>query len=238
MKPFSSRNLLLVAFSVLLGACQSQPASQAELTDVRSPAIEQLEHSLASGELAAADEQLTALQAAPEQGSQLEPYQRQLAEAYLQHGQLALQKGDINTATTALSRARSLMPTAPALTGGVNNAIVQARKIELDQTEAALQAAEAKATAKLIDPSAESSTIILTLKPMARLRRQLDALAADVVNFQCDASIQTPRNEDYPWLATLLSKRVQKLAPDFDLKLEHRMIHQQPAQIVLTPRKP
>ena len=51
-----------------------------------------------------------------------------LAEAYLQRSQIVLQKGDVNAAATALSRARALMPKAPALTGGVNSAITQARK--------------------------------------------------------------------------------------------------------------
>ena len=72
----------------------------------------------------------------------LEQYQRQLAEAYLHRSQIVLQKGDVNAAATALSRARALMPKAPALTGGVNNAIVNARKAELDKAEAALKAAK------------------------------------------------------------------------------------------------
>ena len=61
---------------------------------------------------------------------------------------------------------------------------------------------------------------------MGKLRRQLDAIAADVVNYQCDVSIQVPRTEDYPWLATLLTKRVKKLDSDFDLKLEKQILAQ------------
>jgi hypothetical protein len=73
---------------------------------------------------------------------------------------------------------------------------------------------------------------------MAKLRRQLDAIAADVVNYQCDVSIQAPRTEDYPWLATLLTKRVKKLDSGFDLNLQKQILRNVPAQMVLSPRKP
>ncbi|MBD9608657.1 tetratricopeptide (TPR) repeat protein [Pseudomonas sp. PvR086] len=238
MKPFASRYLLLVAFSLLLGACQSTPPAATEAPDARATAIAQLEQSLASSELATAEDQLAALQAESPNDQSLEQYQRQLAEAYLLRSQIVLQKGDVNAAATALSRARVLMPKAPALTGGVNNAIVHARKAELDKAEAALKAAEARPQAKVIDPTAESTTVALSLNDMSKLRRQLDAIAADVVNYQCDVSIQVPRTQDYPWLATLLTKRVKKLDSGFDLKLEKQILRNIPAQMVLSPRKP
>jgi len=237
MKPFASRYLLLVAFSLLLGACQSTPPAATEVPDARATAIAQLQQNIASSELATAEDQLATLQAQSPNDPQLEPYQRQLAEAYLQRSQIVLQKGDVNAAATALSRARALMPKAPALTGGVNNAIAHARKAELEQAEAALKAAEAKPVAKVIDPTAESTTVALNLKDIRQMRRQLDAIASDVVNYQCDVSIQAPRTEDYPWLATLLSKRVKKLDADFDLKIKRQILRHIPAQIVLSPRK-
>ncbi|QVW23431.1 hypothetical protein KJF94_26875 [Pseudomonas hormoni] len=238
MKLLASRYLLLVAFSLLLGACQSTPPAATEATDARATAIAQLEQSLASSELATAEDQLAALQAGSPNDPSLVQYQRQLAEAYLQRSQIVLQKGDVNAAATALSRARALMPKAPALTGGVNNAIVNARKAELDRAEAALLAAEAKPQAKVIDPTAESTTVALNLTDMSKLRRQLDAIAADVVNYQCDVSIQAPRTQDYPWLATLLTKRVKKLDSGFDLNLQKQIVRNIPAQMVLSPRKP
>ncbi|MEI7051529.1 hypothetical protein CP335_23320 [Pseudomonas fluorescens] len=237
MKPFASRYLLLVAFSVLLGACQSTPPV-AEAPDARATAIAQLEQSLASSELATAEDQLAALQAQTPNDQSLEQYQRQLAEAYLRRSQIVLQKGDVNAAATALSRARALMPKAPALTGGVNGAITEARKAELEKAEAALLAAEAKPKAKVIDPTAESTTVALNINDSRKLRRQLDAIAADVVNYECAVSIQAPRTQDYPWLATLLSKRVKKLNPDFELQIEKQILRTVPAQMVLSPRKP
>lgn len=238
MKLSASRYLLLVAFSLLLGACQSTPSATTAATDARATAIAQLEQNLASSELATAEDQLATLQAQSPDDPSLVHYQRQLAEAYLRRSQIVLQKGDVNAAATALARARALMPKAPALTGGVNNAIVNARKAELDRAEAALMAAEAKPPARVIDPTAESTTIALNLTDMSKLRRQLDAIAADVVNYQCDVSIQAPRTQDYPWLATLLTKRVKKLDSEFDLNLQKQILRNVPAQIVLSPRKP
>lgn len=237
MKPFASRYLLLVAFSVLLGACQSTPPV-AEVPDARATAIAQLEQSLASSELATAEDQLAALQAETPNDQSLEQYQRQLAEAYLRRSQIVLQKGDVNAAATALARARVLMPKAPALTGGVNGAITEARKAELEKAEAALQAAEAKPKAKVIDPTAETTTVALNITDSRKLRRQLDAIAADIVNYDCAVSIQAPRTNDYPWLATLITKRVKKLDPDFDLQIKKQILRSVPAQVVLSPRKP
>ncbi len=237
MKLSASRYLLLVAFSLLLGACQSTPSATTVATDARATAIAQLEQNLASSELATAEDQLATLQAQSPDDPSLVQYQRQLAEAYLRRSQIVLQKGDVNAAATALARARALMPKAPALTGGVNNAIVNARKAELDRAEAALMAAEAKPQAKVIDPTAESTTIALNLTDIEKLRHQLDAIATDVVNYQCDVSIQAPRTQDFPWLATLLTKRVKKLDSGFDLNLQKQIVRNIPAQIVLSPRR-
>ncbi|WP_409281390.1 PA5502 family lipoprotein [Pseudomonas defluvii] len=237
MKPFASRYLLLAAFSLALAACSSNPA-QSTAVPAAPDAWQQLEQSIASSELATAEDQLAALQTQAPGDSRLEQYQRQLAEAYLQRSQIVLQKGDVNAAATALSRARALMPKAPALTGGVNGAITQARRAELDKAEAALKAAEARPAAKLIDPSAASTVIALKIGKMSELRSQLDDIASDTVNYDCDVLFQVPRKQDYPWLATLLSKRVHKLAPDFALQQRHEIRRNQPAQVVLTPRRP
>src|SRR5471032_2029595 len=238
MKPFASRYLLLAAFSILLGACHSAPTVETPVPAAEPSAFEQLEKNIASSELATAEDELSALQKQTPDDPRIEQYQRQLAEAYLKRSQIVLQKGDVNAAATALARARALMPKAPALTSGVNGAIAQARKAELEKAEAALKAAEAKPAAHLIDPSAESSTIALNIQDVAQLRKQMDALAADVVNYQCTVTFQVPRTQDYPWLATLLEKRVKKLDADFALTIDKQIDRQVKAQVVLTPRKP
>ena len=237
MKLFASRYLLLAAFSILLGACQSAPTVETPAPAAEPTGFELLEQSIASSELATAEDQLLALQTQTPDDPRIEQYQRQLAEAYLKRSQIVLQKGDVNAAATALSRARALMPKAPALTSGVNGAIAQARKAELDKAEAELKAAEAKRIAKVIDPTAESTTIALKIGDMAQLRRQFDAIAADVAAFNCQVTLQVPRTDDYPWLATLLTKRVIKINPDFELQLERQIDRSQPAHIVLKPAK-
>lgn len=235
MKPFASRYLLLAAFSILLGACQSAPTVDATTSEAPPDAFAQLEQNIASNELATAEDQLAALQAADPADSRLEQLQRRLAEAYLSRSQIVLQKGDVNAAATALSRARALMPKAPALTSGVNGAIAHARKAELDKAEADLKAAEARRVAKLVDPMAESTTIVLKTSDMQQMRRQLDAIAADTVAFNCDVVVQVPRTEDYPWLANLLTKRVNRINPDFELDLRRVIERNEKAQIVLKP---
>ncbi|WP_110969909.1 PA5502 family lipoprotein [Pseudomonas huaxiensis] len=236
MKPFASRYLLLAAFSLILTACASKPV-ESTVVPAAPDAWQQLQQSIASNELATAEDQLAALQTESPNDSRVEQYQRQLAEAYLQRSQIVLQKGDVNAAATALARARALMPKAPALTGGVNGAIAQARKAELDKAEAALKAAEAKPKAKLIDPTAPSTVIALDIREIGKLRRQLDDIATDVVNYQCDVLFQVPRTADYPWLSELLTKRVNKRDPDFDLQQRNEIHRNQPAQVVLTPRR-
>ncbi|MFJ3486712.1 PA5502 family lipoprotein [Pseudomonas sp. NPDC090202] len=236
MKPFASRYLLLAAFSVLMTACQSKPVEQPE--PVKAPdAYEQLEQNIASSELATAEDQLAALQSKSPDDPRLEQYQRQLAEAYLTRSQIVLQKGDVNAAATALSRARALMPKAPALTSGVNGAIANARKAELDKAEAELKAAEARRIAKVIDPTVESSTVELKIGDMKQLRKQLNDIAADITAFDCDVTVQVPRTDDYPWLATLLSKRVAKINSDFELQIQRDIVKTEPAQIILKPAK-
>jgi hypothetical protein len=235
MKPFAFRYLLLAAFSVLLAACQGTPTVESPVSETAPDGFAQLEQSITSNELATAEDQLAKLQAAAPTDIRLESFQRRLAEAYLSRSQIGLQKGDVNAAATALSRARALMPKAPALTSGVNGAIAHARKAELDKAEAELKAAEAKRVAKLIDPTVESTTIALKIGDMAQLRRQLDAIAADTVAFNCIVLLQVPRTDDYPWLATLLTKRVNKINPDFELELRRKIERNESATIVLKP---
>ncbi|NQD92688.1 hypothetical protein HP532_08500 [Pseudomonas sp. CrR25] len=141
MKSFASGCLTIAAVSLLLTACQSAPQVAELPTDELVGAFRQLEQNLASGQLGEAENQLKNLQQRASGDTRLEHYQRQLAEAYLQQGQLALQSGDLNRAAKALSHARSLLPQAPALTTGLDRAVAQAREVEQDAAARAEQAA-------------------------------------------------------------------------------------------------
>jgi hypothetical protein len=149
MKSFIFRGLPLT-WVLLLAGCQSAPQPANLPVDDLVSAFRQLDQSLTIGDLGNAESQLVQLQQRAAGDTRLEQYQRQLAEAHLQQGQTALQKGDLDSATKALSRARSLMPQAPALTTGLDGAIAQARVAELaaaeqQQRASALSAARAEA---------------------------------------------------------------------------------------------
>lgn len=118
------RCLTLLCLALAVAGCQSTPVQDSQRRLF-------LEH-LAQGQLTQADQLLADAGKRGVDPEHLAPYQRQLADAYLRQGQEALQAGDLNTATTALSRARSLLPTAPALTAGLGDRLdPQVRSIML-----------------------------------------------------------------------------------------------------------
>ena len=99
--------------------------------------------------------------------------------------------------------------------------------------------APAKPQAQLIKPDAASSTISLLMldeKDNDGLRKLLDGVAADVVNFDCAVRIDVRQAKDFPWVAALLSARVKKLDPAFKLQLSQALNAEQVPQLVLTPK--
>ena len=284
MKSFISRCLPLLLVSLLT----STAFNVAHATDDELPvddlvsAFRNLDQSISRGQLQQAESQLASLRQRAAGDTRLEQYQRQLAENHLQQGQTALQNGDLNGASASLGKARGLLPQAPALTSGLDNAIAKARAAELAAAEqaqlAAKQAAAKQAAAKaeqarqqklaaeraaaqkkaaaalaasqvpvapakpqaqLIKPDAASSTISLLMldeKDNDGLRKLLDSVAADVVNFDCAVRIDVRQAKDFPWVAALLSARVKKLDPAFKLQLSQALNAEQVPQLVLTPK--
>jgi hypothetical protein len=288
MKSFTSRYLAMLLVSLLTSvASNTVLAADDELpVDDSVTAFRNIEQSLNNGQLQQAESQLNGLKQRAAGDTRLEQYQRQIAETYLQQGQTALQKGDINAASAALSRARGLLPQAPALTSGLDTAISTARASELanaEKTRLAAQQAAAKETAakaeqarqqklaaerqaeqkkaaaaavaasvpvlavapvkpqaQLIKADAASSNIALPMlddNDSHALRKLLDRVASDVVNFNCAVSIQVREGKDFPWVGALLSARVKKLNPNFHLQLQQVLDPQQAPQLVLTPQK-
>lgn len=265
---------------LLLAGCQSAPQPANLPVDDLVSAFRQLDQSLARGDLSGAESQLVSLQQRAVGDTRLEQYQRQLAEAHLQQGQTALKAGDLDSATKALSRARSLMPQAPALTTGLDGAITQARETELAmaaqqrqadeqaaaradtmrleqarqlrlnaERQAAAQAtqpantpapAPAKAQAKLINPAAANSVIALPMldnQDNERLRSLLDAVAADMVAFNCAVRIEVRQSKDFPWVASLLNARIKRLDPGFSPRISHVIKPAQVPQLILSPAR-
>ena len=284
MKSFISRCLPLLLVSLLTStAFNVARAADDELpVDDLVSAFRNLDQSISRGQLQQAESQLASLRQRAAGDTRLEQYQRQLAENHLQQGQTALQNGDLNGASASLGKARGLLPQAPALTSGLDNAIAKARAAELAAAEqaqleakqaaakqaaakaeqarqqklaaeraaaqkkaaAALAASQvpvapAKPQAQLIKPDAASSTISLLMldeKDNDGLRKLLDSVAADVVNFDCAVRIDVRQTKDFPWVAALLSARVKKLDPAFKLQLSQALNAEQVPQLVLTPK--
>lgn len=284
MKSFISRCLPLLLVSLLTStAFNVVHAADDELpVDDLVSAFRNLDQSISRGQLQQAESQLASLRQRAAGDTRLEQYQRQLAENHLQQGQTALKNGDLNGASASLGKARGLLPQAPALTSGLDNAIAKARAAELAAAEqaqlAAKQAAAKQAAAKaeqarqqklaaeraaaqkkaaaalaasqvpvapakpqaqLIKPDAASSTISLLMldeKDNDGLRKLLDGVAADVVNFDCAVRIDVRQAKDFPWVAALLSARVKKLDSAFKLQLSQALNAEQVPQLVLTPK--
>lgn len=275
MMQFATRYLPVIAISLLLAACQSKPQVASLPTDDLVTRFRQLDLSLNNGQLADAETQLKDLQQRATGDTRLEQYQRQLTEAWLKKGQAALQQGDLDTATTALSHARSLMPQAPALTTGLDGAIAQARASELDRAEqartaneqaaakdAARAAEQARQQRLALERQAAEAAKLVAIQPAAkaepakpvrrvanqvalpmldnddneRLRSLLDAVAADVVAFDCGVRLQVREAKQYPWVVALLSARVKKLDPAYKLRVDHSVDPAKVPSLILSPR--
>lgn len=275
MKSFAFRGLPLLLVLLLVG-CQSSQQQSLPPVDDLVIALRELDLSLAEERLDDARSQLSALQQRASRDTRLEQYQRQLAEAYMEQGQAALQQGDLDRAAQALGQARSLMPQAPALSHDLNRAIDSARAAR--QTAAELQAREAATkldaerqeqlrqqrlvserqakaaasasqtkpvvestpSARLIDPSATTSSVALPMldsQDNQQLRRLLDSVAADVVTFRCAVRIEVREAKDYPWVAALLSARIKKLDPSFRPQLSQTIAPQQVPRLLLSPQR-
>ena len=137
MKSFISRCLPLLLVSLLTStAFNVAHAADDELpVDDLVSAFRNLDQSISRGQLQQAESQLASLRQRAAGDTRLEQYQRQLAENHLQQGQTALQNGDLNGASASLGKARGLLPQAPALTSGLDNAIAKARAAELAAAE-------------------------------------------------------------------------------------------------------
>lgn len=231
MKTFASGCLAILSLSLLLSACQS---AQQLSADELAGAFSQFEQSLASDQLSVAESQLVDLQQRAAGDARLDVYQRQLADAYLRRGQQALQAGDLDGATKALSHARSLLPRAPALTTGLDGAIAQTREPEPSPPPATGK------QALLIDPNAPSSLIplpMLDTQDNQRLYPLLDAIAVDTVNFRCALRLELRDAKDFPWFLALLKARIERLDPNFNPVIEQAIEPNQVPQLLLSPQR-
>jgi hypothetical protein len=105
--------------------------------------------------------------------------------------------------------------------------------------EAAKSAVAAAPRARLIDPSATSSSVpmpMLDAGDRDSLRDLLDRVAADVVAFDCAVRLQVREAKDYPFVAALLSARIKKLDPSFSPQFSPVLKPDQEPRLVLSPQ--
>lgn len=116
----------------------------------------------------------------------------------------------------------------------------QAAKLAAAKAAAAAEAAvAAQPRARLIDPTASSSSVpmpMLDANDRASLRTLLDAVAADVVAFDCAVRLQVREAKDYPFVAALLSARIKKLEPGFNPQFSPVLKPDQEPRLVLSPQ--
>ena len=198
MSVYAPRRMAILAV-VLLAGCQVAPE--------RDRQTQLFQQHLASGQLNLADQQLAEAGAQGVDAEKLAPYQRRLADAYLRQGQDALQAGDLDTATRALSRARSLLPEAPALTAGLGDAL----------------SPEGQAA---IDEALQGQSIALPLLDRgdyAGLRAQFDGLAAELLACGCSVILETRGSWQSNKAADLLRASLEQLDAQYvlDLQVSH-----------------
>ncbi|GGJ95591.1 hypothetical protein [Pseudomonas matsuisoli] len=154
MRPLSIRSLCAIAFAVTLSGCQFGPKTP---QDPYADDYARVEQSLAAGRPGEAQIRLNAMPEASRSDPRNATFRQRLSDAYLQQGRRALQAGDMDTATKALSHARSLMPSAPALTTGLDGAVEQARNAQKAQQEADRARADAERAAAEAAEAAQST---------------------------------------------------------------------------------
>jgi hypothetical protein len=107
------------------------------------------------------------------------------------------------------------------------------------KVEAAKPTVAAAPRARLIDPTAASSSVpmpMLDAGDRDSLRDLLDRVAADVVAFDCAVRLEVREAKDYPFVAALLSARIKKLDPGFSPQFSPVLKPDQEPRLVLSPQ--
>lgn len=281
MSRFIRRYALVCGVLAMLTACQNT-AQHVTAPQVDEFAVAELvftDH-VNANQLELAAQQLASLRNNYPDEPRIADLQQRLANAWLAVGEQALKDADVDTASAALIEAKRLLPQAPALTEGLDAALlaVQApaakpsvtppatlrqppavRKTpvqkqpeqqaettpsaeQLEPEQPATQSAPtlSKAKARIIDVNASYTVVplpMLQTRTNHRLGRLLDDVAADVVKFRAAVTIEVANTRDFHWVAALLSARVNKIDSSFKPRLEEVIRSDEPAQLVITPRK-
>ncbi|SDU37562.1 hypothetical protein SAMN05216296_3399 [Pseudomonas pohangensis] len=194
--------------------------------------VRQGESALQAGNLAAAEQALSKAQRIMPAGNK-------------QAGALAAAIQTTKEKQQAAAQAQAAQQAAKAKAQAEAEAAAARQQKQLAERKAAeakkaAEAAKPKApVAKLIDPNKASSTIampMLDTQDMDSLRNLLEQVAEEVVAFNCQVQLDVRQSKDYPRVAAILSARVKKIDPGFDLQIEPVINPANDPQLVLSPR--
>ncbi len=128
MSRFIRRCLVACSFLLILTACQNTAQLSSETARAEFALAEAVfAHHLAEQELDLAGQQLQGLRDSHPDEQRVDLLQQQLATAWLEAGEQALQNSDVEAASAALIQAKRLLPQAPALIEGLSAAIAAAQ---------------------------------------------------------------------------------------------------------------
>jgi len=208
--------------------------------------LEQAQRSISAayvrqGESALQGDNLAAAEQALSKAKQIMPVGNKPADALSASIQTSKQKQQ--AAALAAEQAAKARAEAENAQARQQEQAAERKAAEAKQAKAAEEAAAAAQpkppVAKLIDPLAPSSNVpmpMLDAQDIDGLRTLLDQVAAEVVAYNCQVKIEIRQSKDYPRVAALLSARVKKIDPAFDLQLEELVAPANDPQLVLSPR--
>lgn len=156
MSRFIGRCLVACSFLLILTACQNTAQLSSETARAEFALAEAVfAHHLAEQELDLAGQQLQGLRDSHPNEQRVDFLQQQLATAWLETGEQALQNSDVEAASAALIQAKRLLPQAPALTEGLSAAIAAAQAPVIEPVAAVQASAPRKKTAPKKPPVTE-----------------------------------------------------------------------------------
>src|SRR5690554_5837742 len=136
MSLFIRRSVLLCSVLVMLTACQTmtEQAAEPQIDELAVAELVFAKH-LNANQLDLAGQQLADLRDKYPEQPRIADLQQRLANAWLSTGEQALQEADVDTASAALIEAKRLLPQAPALTAGLDAALLA---LQVPQMEASV----------------------------------------------------------------------------------------------------
>lgn len=195
--------------------------------------VQQGEAALKAGNLAGASQALGQAQRVMPVGNQ---QATALAAAIAQAKE---QQQAVAAENTAKAKAQAEAEARKAEQARQQKLAAERKAAEAEAAQAATAAKPKPQQAQLIDPKAPSSTIALPMldtQDNDALRALLDQVAKEVVSFNCKVKIEVRQTKNYPWVASLLSARVKKIDPAFNLQLEQLINPANAPQLVLYPQ--